>query len=151
MDFPRSPLSPGDVGVLSSISVALMSDNSRKRGSAGNGHSPGVDSMTVMGFPRMSSTPGEICTVELDFPWASFPPGKSCAEERDYIKPTLLAGSPVCAWTVTGSLLFGSPHRHVRGCFRLTFLFLLRIDGLDVFRRSTNVQHDRMTFLYRFG
>ena len=58
MDFPRSPLSPGDVGVLSSISVALVSDISRKRGSAGNGHSPGVDSM---GFPRMSSTPGDVC------------------------------------------------------------------------------------------
>ena len=38
IDFPRLPLSPGDVGVLSSISVALMSVTSRKRGSAGNGH-----------------------------------------------------------------------------------------------------------------
>ena len=143
MDFLRSPLSPGDVGVLASILVALMNDTSRKRGNAGNCHSPGVDSMTAMGFPQMSSTPGEICAVELDFPRASFPPGQSCVEERDYVKPTLLAGSPVCAWTVTGSLLFGSPHRRVRGCFRLLFLFFLPIDGLDVVRWSTDVQHDR--------
>ena len=67
------------MGVSSSISVTLMSDTSQKRGSAGNGHSPGVDSLTVMGFPRMSSTPpGEMCMVELDFPRASFPPGESC-------------------------------------------------------------------------
>ena len=93
------------MGVLSSILVALMCDTyfMRKRGSAGNGHSPGLDSMTVMGFPRMSSTPGEMCAVELGFPRARFPPGKSCAEERDCIRLTLLAGSPVCAWTVTGS------------------------------------------------
>ena len=88
-----------------------------------------------MGFPRMSSTPDEMCVVELNFPLASFPPGESCVEERDYIRPTLLAGSP--GLRVTGSLLFGSPHRLVRGCFRSTFLFLLRIDGLDV-------QHDRL-------
>ena len=90
-----------------------MSDNSRRRGSAGNGHSPGVDSMTVMGFPRVSYTPGEMGAAELDFPRASFPPGESCVEEQDYTRTTLLAGSPVCAWTVTGSLLFGSPHRRV--------------------------------------
>ena len=65
--------------------------------------------MTVMGFPRTSSTPGEMCAVELDFPRASVPPGESCAETRGYIKSTWLAGSPVCAWMVTGSLRI-SPH-----------------------------------------
>ena len=75
-------------------------------GSPGYGHSPDVASMTAMGFPWMSSTLGEMCAVELDFPRASFPPGESCAEGRDCIRPTWLAGSPVCAWTVTGSLLF---------------------------------------------
>ena len=87
-DFPRSQFSPGGVGVLSSTSVTLMSDNSRRRRSAGKGYSPSVDSMTVMGFPRVSYTLGEMCAAELDFPRASFPPGESCAEERDYIKPT---------------------------------------------------------------
>ena len=138
--------------MLSSISVALMSDNSRKRGSAGNSHSPGVDSMTVMGFPRMSSTPDEMCAVELDFPRASFPPGKSCAEERVYIRQAWLDGSPVCAWTVAGSLLIGSPHRRVWGCFHSTLLFLLRFDGLDVVRWSINVQHAHLlvTIVSRF-
>ena len=34
-------------------------------------------------------------------------------------------------WTVTGSLLFGSPHRPVRGYSRSTSLCLLRFDVLD--------------------
>ena len=72
-----------------------------------------------------------MCAAELDFPRASFPPGESCAEELDYIRLASLAGSPVCTWTVTGSLLFGSPHIRVRGCSRSTLLCLLRFDGLD--------------------
>ena len=141
----------------------------------GNGHSPGIDSMTVMsfpggvlprgemcmveldsmsvmGFPRNSSTPGEMCAVELDFPRSSFPPGESCAEERDYIRPIWLAGSLVCAWTVTGSLLFGSPHILVRSCFRLAVLFLRRMDGLDIFRKSTDVPQNHLlaTIVSRF-
>ena len=39
MDFPQTPLSPGDVGVLLSITVAPMGDISRRRGSVRNGHS----------------------------------------------------------------------------------------------------------------
>ena len=66
MDFPQSPLPPGDVGVLLSISIAPINNTSRRCGSAGNGHSPGMDSMTVMGFPRKNSTPGEMCVVESD-------------------------------------------------------------------------------------
>ena len=65
MNFPRSPMSPGDVGVLLSLSVSPMGNTSRQRGSAGNGHSPGMDSMTVMSFPQKSSTPGEMCAVKL--------------------------------------------------------------------------------------
>ena len=76
---------------------------------------------------------------ESEFPRASFPPGESYAEDRDYIRPAWLAGSPVCAWTVTGSLLFGSPHRLVRSCFRSAVLFLRRIDELDIFRKSMDV------------
>ena len=77
---------------------------------------------------------------------------ESCAEERTYIRPTLLAGSPVCARTVTGSLLFGSPLRHVRSCFRSAVLFLLQTDGLDGIRNNTDVQHDRLlaTVVSRF-
>ena len=51
MDFPRSQFLPGGMGMLSSTSVTLMSDGSQRCGSPGYGHSPGVDSMTVMGFP----------------------------------------------------------------------------------------------------
>ena len=141
-DFPRSQFSPGGVGVLSSTSVTLMSDNSRRRGSAGNSYSPGENSMTDLGFPRTIYTPGKLCAAELDFPQASFPPGESCAAELDYIRLASLTGSPVCAWTVTGSLLFGSPHRRVRGCSRLTLLCLQRFDGLDVIRCTNVRQHD---------
>ena len=49
----------------------------------------------------------------------------------------------------------GSPHRRVRGCFHSTFLCLLRFDGLDVVRWSTNVQyglhaHLLVTIISRF-
>ena len=71
--------------------------------------------MIDQGFPRSSYTPGEMCVAEFDFPRVSFPPGERCPEELEYIR---LARSPVCAWIVTGSLLFGSPHRRVQGCFR---------------------------------
>ena len=124
--------------MLSSTSVTLMSDGPQRCGSLGFGHSPGVDSMTVAVVPRMSSTPGEMCAVELDFPRANFSPGESCVEGLDYIRPT---GSPVCALTVTGSLLFGSPHRRVWGRFHSTLLCLLRFDGLEVIRWSTDIQY----------
>ena len=162
MNFPRSPMSPGDVGVSLSVLVSPMGNTSRRRGSVGKidsmivmsfprkSSTPGemcvveLESITVMGFPRNSSTPGERCTVELDFPRASFPPGESCAEDRNYIRLAWLAGSPVCTWTVTGSLLFGSPHRLVRSCFRSAVLFLRRIDELDIFRKSTDVPQNHL-------
>ena len=124
----------------------------RKNSTPGEMCAVELDSMTVMGFPRKSSTPGELCAVVVDFPRASFPPGESCAEERAYIRPALLAGSQVCAWTVTGSFLFGSLHRLVRSCFRLAVLFLLQIDGLDGIRKNTDVLHDRLlaTVVSRF-
>ena len=122
LKFPQSLCLPGGMRLLSSTSVTLMSDGSQRCCSPGYGSSPDVDTVTVVGFPRTSSTPGEMCAVELDFPRASVLPGD--------IKPTWLAGSPVCAWTVTGSLLFRSPHRRVRGCFHSTLLSLLRFDGL---------------------
>ena len=56
-----------------------------------------------------------MCVVDSNFPRASFSPGELCAERQDYIRRALLTGSPVCTRTVTGSLLFGSPHRLVRG------------------------------------
>ena len=129
-DFPRLQFPPGGVEVLPLTSVTLMSDDSRRRGCAGNGHFPGDNSITVLGFPRASCTPGEMCTVELDFPRASFLQGESCAEELEYIRLASLTGSPVCTWIVTGSLLFGSPHIPVRGSSRSALLCLLRFDGL---------------------
>ena len=63
--------------------------------------------------------------VDLDYLWKA----PWDAEEQDYIWPTWLAGSAVCAWTVTGSLLIGSPHRLVLSCFRSAVLFLRQVDG----------------------
>ena len=66
-------------------------------------------------FPGRAVTPVEMCAVDSNFPRASFPPGEFCGERQDYIRRASLIGSPVCTRTVTGSLLFGSPHRLVRG------------------------------------
>ena len=49
-----------------------------------------------------------------------------------------LAGSSVCARTVTGSLLFGSPHRLVWSCRCAAVLSLRWIDDLDISRESTD-------------
>ena len=78
-DFPRLQFPPDGVEVLQSTSVTLMSDDSRRHGCAGNGHSPGDNFITDLVFPRASYTPGEICAAELDFPRARFPPGEMCA------------------------------------------------------------------------
>ena len=72
-DFPIPQFPPDGVEVLPSTSVTHMSDNSRRRGCAGNGYSPGENSTTHLGFPQASCNPGEMCAAELDFPWASFP------------------------------------------------------------------------------
>ena len=70
---------------------------------------------TVWGFSHIDPAPGECGAVELDFRRASFLPGENGAEECDYIRPAPLAVSSVCTLTVTGSLLFRSPHRLVLG------------------------------------
>ena len=67
---------------------------------------------------------GEYGAVELDFRRARFPSGESGGEEYDYIRPAALAGPSVCARTVTGSLLLGSPHRLVQSCLYSVVLSL---------------------------
>ena len=98
-----------------------------------------------VGFSPDSSL-GESCAVGLDFPRANFPPGESCVEDWDYIRPAWLAGSSVCARTVTGSLLFGSPHRLLSAVLSLRW-----IDDLDIFRRSTVIpqNHHLVTVVSR--
>ena len=118
-DFPRPQFPPCGVRVLPSASATLVRGDWRRRGCAGNGHSPGDKCMTDL-HDRS----------ELDFPQASLTPGECCVEELDYLRPALLAVLPVYAWTVTGSLLFGSPHRRVRGCYQLTLLCHPRFDVL---------------------
>ena len=84
-----------------------------------------------------------MCAVDLNFPRASFPPGEICAERQDYIRRASLTGSPVCTQTVTGSLLFGSPHRLVQGSSCST-LFLPRwtdeLEDIPVCGRWTSVR-----------
>ena len=46
-------------------------------------------------------------------------PGEMCTEDSDYIRPDSVVESPVYVWSVTGSLLFGSPLRRVRGLQQL--------------------------------
>ena len=62
-----------------------------RRGCVGNGHSPGeTQDARKVGVSR-------------------------CAEDSAYIKLDSVVESPVCVWSVTGSLLFGSPLGRVRG------------------------------------
>ena len=97
---------------------------------------PGEKCAAELGFPRASHTLGEKCAAELGFPRASHTPGKTCTEEPGYVRPVLVAGPPVYAWVVTGSLLFGSPPppRRVQGCLRPTLLGQLWFDVLAVSR-----------------
>ena len=113
-DFPRPQFPPCGVRAFPSELVTLVCGGWRRRVCAGNSYFPGDKCTTDLGFPRASHTPGEKCAAELDFPRASLTLGECCcAEELGYIRPALLAESPVYAWTVTGSLLFRSPHRRV--------------------------------------
>ena len=110
--------------------------------------SPGEKCEAELGFPQASHTPGEKCAAELGFPRASRTLGERCAEEPGYVRPVLVAGPPVYAWVVTGSLLFGSPSRCVRGCLRPTLLCQVRFDVLAVFRCACRgrylSRHNRM-------
>ena len=63
-------------------------------GCAGNGHSPGETQ---------------------DARKLGVPPGEKCAEDSGYIRPDSVVESPVYVWSVTVSLLFGSPLRRVWG------------------------------------
>ena len=58
MNLPPSLMSPGDGGVLLSLSVPPMGNSSRRSGSAGNGHSPGMALMMAMCFPPEEFYPG---------------------------------------------------------------------------------------------
>ena len=102
---PKLPFPPCCVVVLPSATFAQVHGGSQRRGCAGTGHSPGG----TLVARKVDSSPGEKCAAELGFPRASRIPGKRCAEEPGYIRPVLVAGPPVYAWVVTGSLLFGSP------------------------------------------
>ena len=74
-------------------------------GCAENGHSPGG----TLVARKVDYSPGERYAAEPGFPRAARTPSERCAEEPGYIRPVLVAGPPVYAWVVTGSLLFRSP------------------------------------------
>ena len=79
------------------VAESLSNAVTQRCGCAGNGHSPG-ETQDVRVSP---------CDIK-------------CAEDPAYIKPDSAIESPVYVWSVTGSLLFGSPLRCVRGLQRLT-------------------------------
>ena len=81
---------------MPSATVAQVRICTWMRGCAGNGHSLGE---------------------RQDARKADSSPGERCAEKPGYIRPVLVAGPPVYAWVVTGSLLFGSPPRRVRAAY----------------------------------
>ena len=154
-NLPPLPMSPGDGEVSLSLLVPLMGKSSRRSGITGLEQSPAMcfprteanpgevgavelGYRTVVGFSQIYSAPSECGAVKLDFRRASGPPGESGVEECDYITPAPLTEWSVCARTVTGSLLFGSPHRLVRSCRYSVVLSLQWIDDLDISRESTS-------------
>ena len=115
MNFPQTSSNPGEIGAVE------------------------LGYRTVMGFSQIDSALSECSAVELDFRPASFPPGESGEKDCDYIRPAWLAGSSVCARMVTGSLLFGSPHRLVWSGLCSAVLSLQWSDNVDISRGSTDI------------
>ena len=95
--------------------------------------------------PRTSSNPGEIgalelgCRTVLGFSQVDSAQSECGAEKCDYIRPAPLAELSVYARTVTGSLLFGSPHRLVWSCLCSAVLSLQCIDDLEISRERTDI------------
>ena len=111
-NFPRTGATPGE---MCAMDVEFMPGMNFPRTISNPGEIGAVELgyTTVMGFSQIDSAPGVYGAVKLDFRRATFPPGESGVEDCDYIMPASLAGSSVCARTVTGSLIFGFPHRLV--------------------------------------
>ena len=95
-----------------------------------------MDYRRVWGFPQIDSAAVDCGAVELDdliFRQTSFPPDEfSAGRDGDYIWLAMLTGLPVCARSVTGSLLFGSSHRLVRSCLCSAVLSLRWKESADV-------------------
>ena len=160
-DFPRVDATPGErcaIG-LDSTTVTSVPRTSSNPGEIGAVVELGC--RTLLGFSQIDSVQSECGAVELDFRRASFPLGESGAEECEYIRPAPLAGSSVCVRTVTGSLLFGSPHRLAWSCLCWAILSLQWIDDLEISRERMDIPQNhhlgtvvsRITpdFCFRFG
>ena len=81
-NLPPSLMSPGDGGMLLSLSVPLMGKSSRRSGITGKGHFPGMALTIAMCFPQTDATPGDRCAIDLDvttvtdFPRTDATPGE---------------------------------------------------------------------------
>ena len=83
------------VSEVSSDAIAQVRGCAWMRGCVGNRHSPGE----TPDERKVGVSPGEI----------------ECTEDSGYIRLETVVESPVYVWSVTGSLLFGSPFRRVLG------------------------------------
>ena len=92
---------------------------------------------SVLGFPRLIPPRASVARLSWTSAGRAFCRGENGAEECDYIRPAPLAGSSVCARTVTGSL--GSPHRLVWSCLCSAVLSLQWIDDLEISRERTDI------------
>ena len=123
-NLPPSPMSPGDGGVSLSLRVPVMGKSSRRStsGITGIGHSPAmceisaveVDAEQYGLFPTLISPRASVAQLSWTSAGRAFGRARMARKSTcDYIRPApctcTLAGSSVCARTVTGSLLFGSP------------------------------------------
>ena len=93
------PIQHCRVAEVPSDTVAQVCGCTRMHSYAGNGHSPGE---------TQDARKVGVSPVEME-----------CAEDSGYIRPDSVVESPVYVWSVTGSLLLGSPLRHVRGLQQL--------------------------------
>ena len=129
-----------------------MSDTSRRRGSVGNGTFPGRGFHDSYGFSPDEFYPGRDVRGSIGLSPGELSAGRELRGRTGLYKADLvgrIASVRVDSDWVTPLRI--SPQT-CTGCFRSTFLFLLRIDGLDVVWWSADVQHDRLlvTLVSRF-
>ena len=139
---PKPPFPPCWLVVLPSATITQVCGGSRRRGCAGNGHSPGGTLVA-----RKDSSQGEKCAAELGFPRA-----RGARKKRLYMaglggwaNSVYMAGlggwaNSVCLDSDWVTPLRISPQT-CTGCLRPILLCQLQFDVLAVFRCACVIAH----------
>ena len=101
-----------------------------------------TDCNTVWGFPHMDSAAADCGAVDLIFHRTSFPPDElSAGPDEDYIGLIVWTGPSLRTRPVTGSLLFGHPHRLIYSRLCSTILSTYCFERVNL----TQYRHCRTT------